>query len=185
MAITVEKNKSGCLGLLIVGVLVVGLVVGSWFGLRQLFGFRTPPQPVYGYTGDWKLHMQNNGEQERPLPSATNIWRYDASWQPTNTFTSRFYLARLGHAERQLNFRSFTNKGGSLGDVERTRVEFLYRDPTNGDYALNWDLPGKHDVSFLKFDDREKWFQLRLLGSPDTQPPQLEILGIEGIAPMY
>src|SRR5437762_12050949 len=131
MATTEGKTNSGCLPAVIVAVvLVVGLGLGVWFAFKRVFGSWTPPQPAYGYTGDWKLHNVG-GEEERPLPSAAEIWRYDENWNPTNPFGSRFYLARLGHAERQLDFRSFTNKGGSLGDVERTHVQFLYRDPVN------------------------------------------------------
>ena len=181
-----EKTDSRRVVFLIVGVaFLAGLLLCLlWVGVRRLFVSPMPPQPVSGYTGDWKMHG-THGEEERLLPSAAEIWRYHENWQPTNIWTSKFYIARIGHSERQLNFQSFTNKGGSLGDFTTTRVQFLYHDPTNGDYAISWSLRGKHDVSFLKFDEKERWVQLQLLGGPGTQPPQLEILGMEGFAPFY
>ena len=186
MAIMAKKTNNARVAILIVGILFAACLVIGLLCLevrRELIG-RTPSQPVSGYTGDWKMHGIH-GEQERPLPPAVEIWRYHESWKLTNEWASRFYIARFGHAERQLNFESYTNQGGSLGDRECTRVKFLYNDPTNGTYALSWSLPGRHDVNFLKLDDTEKWFQLQLLGTPGTQPPQLEILGIEGFVPFH
>lgn len=156
------------------------ILVGLWFGL---FIGHIHSQPVSGYTGDWKMH-DIHGDEERPLPPAAEVWHYHEKWKLTNEWASKFYVARIGHAERQLNFQSLTNKGKSLGDRTTTYVEFLYRDPTNGDYLLTWSLIGKHDVNFLKFDDKERWVQLELLGR-NTQPPVLNILGIEGFAPFH
>ena len=179
------KNNTGRTAILIIGVvLVASLLVGLWLGFRRLVKSRIPPQPVFGFTGDWKMHNAN-GEEERPLPPAAEIWRDRESWKPMKENAYRFYLARLGHAERQLNFQSVTNEPLSLGDLVYTRVQFLYHDPTNGDYILSWRLNGKHDVNFLKFNNSEKWVQLQILGTSGTQPPQLEILGIEGFAPFY
>src|SRR5262245_30778598 len=102
MATTAEKKGNGCLvSVIVLVVLAVGLALGLWSAYHHVFGFRLR-QPVYGYTGDWKFHNVN-AEEERPLPPAAEIWRYDDNWKPTNAFAFKFYLARLGHAERQLN----------------------------------------------------------------------------------
>ncbi|MEK7781087.1 MAG: hypothetical protein AAB370_06260 [Verrucomicrobiota bacterium] len=176
-------NKGRILIWIVFVVVVVGLIFGAWSEFRWVFIGRTPSQPVSGYAGDWKIRSVH-GEEERPLPPAAEIWRDYESWTPTNGYVFKYYLARLGHAERQIEFRCSTNAGMTLGDRVTTRVKFLYRDPTHGDYALIWDLVGKHDVNFLKFDDHERWYQLQPLGPPG-QPPVLQILGIEGFAPFY
>jgi hypothetical protein len=177
-----NRNNASATVVVVVLMFVVGLLMFAlWSGA---FRTRIPAQPVAGYTGDWKMHG-TSGEEERPLPPAVEIWRDYNAWKPTKDFTSKFYLARLGHAERQAGFRAVTNHPASLDDQINTCVQFLYHDPTNGDYALVWQLNGEHDVNFLKFDKNERWFELQLLGSEGENPPQLKILGLEGFAPFY
>jgi hypothetical protein len=158
--------------------LVVVIFVFFWFATRP------PPQPKFGYAGDWRFQSVS-GVEERVLPQAERMWQDYNSWQPkTNVFTQRVYLARLGGMIRQTQFTwSHTRGDTPAGAQDYTHVDFIYTDPMNGAYALSWTLRGKHSPDFLRFDNTERLYQLRPSGSPDDKPPKLEIVGIEGIQP--
>ena len=72
-----------------------------------------------------------------------------------------------------------------MGAQRYTHVEFTYSDPTNGTYIITWDLLGKHDTRFLRFDDTYRLYQLQPYGTPGDIPPRLAIVGIEGIRPEH
>jgi len=177
--------------LIVVGSLIAAVVLmaaGCLFvlglALNVLFD---PPvaQPKFGFAGNWR-RQGVFGVEERPLPPALEIWHDYESWKPaTNEHSSRFYLARLGRAHRQSDFESWTNMTHNmpLGDYKYTRVRFTYHDETRGDYVLTWNLRGKHNVDFLRLDDRERFYQLEFYGSPEEYPPMLEIVAIEGVKP--
>lgn len=143
-----------------------------------------PTQPRLGFIGDWRL-QSTFGVEEQPLPPSGRLWRDYESWRPaTNAHSERVYLARMGGAIRQANFSWSHSEGDTpLGAQNYTTVEFIYTDPTNGAYALSWTLRGRHDPTFLRFDNTERLYQLRPIGFSTDKPPKLEIVGIEGIRP--
>ena len=173
---------------------IIGTILAVLFGLILLFLAATwllfraatapPPQPKFGYTGNWR-GFNAVGFQERPLPSATNLWREYEAWKlGTNQHALRLYVARLGGAERQSGFRSSFSRGETpMGARDYTTVDFIYTDPTNGQYALTWTWHGKHDTSFLRFDENYRLYQLQPYGSSEDHPPKLSIRAIEGVRP--
>ena len=168
----------------IAGVLVL-VVVGA-FALLWLW-FRTPypPQPKFGFTGNWRS-TDVFGYEERPLPPAATIWQEYSTWQPKTEHRRRLYLARLGGSERQSGFIALTNSGDTpIGTQRYTCVDFDYTDPTNGTYHLMWMLRGEHDTSFLRFDAQYRLYQLELVGQTNDNPPALFIHSIEGIRPEH
>jgi len=160
----------------------IALVIG--------FLFRTsyPPQPEFGYTGEWRIQLIPNviSVEERPLPRAEDLWRDYEAWQPKAPHARRVYLARLGGASRQFGFQTSTNRGDTpVGAQDYTHADFIYVEPTNGTYAISWSLRGKHDTSFLRFDTNHRLYQLQPYGSADDKPPRLSIQAIEGVKPGF
>jgi len=161
-------------------------VIGGAILVWLLFRVPYPPQPKFGFTGNWRT-TDVFGFAERPLPAAEAVWQdYEAWSAPTNFHGSRLYLARIGSAARQSGFRSWVSSGDTpMGAQRYTSVEFTYTDPTNGTYILTWTLRGEHNTGFLRFDDTFRHYQLQPYGTPGESPPRLSIVGIEGIRPEY
>jgi len=162
-------------------IALLGVAIPCVLVIGFMFRPSYPPQPKLGYTGEWRM-PDAFGVEERPLPPAEDLWRDDEEWQPKTEHAHRVYVARLGDASRQLAFRTSTNKGDTpLGAQQYTDVHFAYVDPTNGTYAISWELRGKHDASFLRFDTNQRLYQLQPYGTPGDKPPRLSIQAIEGI----
>jgi hypothetical protein len=161
-------------------LLAIAIVPFFWVLVRPI---PPPPQPEFGFTGDWRsTHVF--GFEERPLPPPGQVWQDYSEWQAGHK--GRYYLARLGGAAHQSDFRASTNRGETpMGAQTYTHVDFIYTDPTNGSYHLYWSLPGQHDPRFLRFDDHYRLYQLEPWGNKDDLPPQLTIQGIEGIKPEH
>jgi len=170
------SGLGGCL--LIVGVIVTVLffAVGSLFRLSYA-------TPKLGYAGEWRP-WNFEPVEERPLPPAETLWsNYQAWCAEAGDGVRRLYVARMGHAHRQKNFRVHQARTHNVpwGDYIYTSVEFDYHDPTNGVYHLEWDLPGKHSPNFLRFDDTKRLILLQLSGTENS--PRLSIEGVEGTRP--
>jgi hypothetical protein len=166
-------------------VVFLGVILPIMLVIGSVFRTTYPPQPQLGYTGEWRMPYVI-GVEERPLPPAEDLWREYEEWQPKTQHARRVYVARLGDASRQFHFRSSTNKGDTpLGAQHYTDAYFGYVDPTNGTYAISWELRGKHDASFLRFDTNQRLYQLQPYGSPDDKPPRFSIQAIEGIKPDF
>jgi hypothetical protein len=162
-----------------VGLLIIGAVALLWLLFRTPY----PPQPKFGFVGNWRL-ADVFGYEERPLPPAAEIWRDYMNWQPKPEHRRRLYLARLGGSERQSGFSSRTIPGDTpMGAQKYTSVEFNYTDPTNGTYHITWLMRREHDPSFLRFDQHSRLYQVELTGQTNENPPTLSIQGIEGIKP--
>ena len=162
-------------------------VIGAFTLLWLVFRVPYPPQPKFGFTGNWRV-TDVFGFKERPLPPATNVWTDYTAWEDatTNQHGRRVYLARLGGATNQSGFRSSHSSGDTpMGAQRYTHAEFAYTDPTNGTYILSWMLRGEHDASFLRFDSTYRLYQLQPYGTPGEYPPRLSIMGIEGIRPEH
>ncbi len=170
--------------LVVAGVLVVGLA-GAMTLLWLMFRTPYPPQPEFGFTGDWRS-FSTFGTDERPLPPAREVAQDYATWQPKTEYRNRVYLARLGGTNHQSNFRSSVVTGDTpMGAQKYTFVEFTYNDPTNGIYHLSWSLRGEHEVDFLRFDTNYRLYQLRPSGDAGNQTPELSIRALEGIKPEH
>ena len=168
--------------LILVG-LVGTLLVCSGALFYWLFHVPYPPQPKFGFTGDWRL-FDVSGTEERPLPPASEVWSDYSDWQPKTQDRRRLYVGRLGGAERQSAFVVSTNRGETpMGAQTYTHIDFTYTDPTNGSYRINWTWRGAHDPGFLKFDNLYRLYQLELCGNTNDDPPTLFIQGIEGMQP--
>jgi len=166
---------------IVTAIALLGVLVPCALVIGFVFRPSYPPQPKFGYTGEWRI-PDVVGVEERPLPPAEDMWRDYEKWQPKTEHARRVYVARLGDASRQFHFRTSTNKGDTpMGAQHYTHADFGYMDPTNGTYAISWTLRGKHDTSFLRFDTNQRLYQLQPYGSPDDQPPRLSIQAIEGI----
>ena len=171
---------------IIVASVLVLFVVAAATILWLVFRVPYPPQPKFGFSGNWRT-TDVFGFKERMLPPAAEVWHDYNSWTaPTNFHGSRLYLARLGGASRQSAFRAWFSSGDTPAGAQRyTHVEFTYTDPTNGTYILDWDLRGEHDTGFLRFDDSFRMYQLQPYGTPGELPPRLSIVGIEGTRPEH
>jgi hypothetical protein len=168
----------------VAGVLSM-VVVGAFTLLWLLFRTPYPPQPKFGFAGNWRS-TDVFGFEERPLPSAATIWQDYSTWQPKTEHRQRLYLARLGGSYHQSGFVALTNSGDTpMGAQTYTWVDFDYTDPTNGTYHLTWMLRGKHDPGFLRFNGQYRLYQLELGGQTNDNPPRLFIQGIEGIRPEH
>ena len=172
------------IAIILASALLLMFIAASAF-LILLFHVPDPPQPKFGFAGNWRS-TDVFGFKERPLPSAAEVWSDYTAWNsPPNFRGARLYLARLGKAERQSGFRSWISSGDTpLGAQRYTNVEFTYTDSTNGTYILTWSLRGEHNTKFLRFDDTERLYQLQPTG-PVGIPPRLSIVGIEGIRPEH
>lgn len=172
--------------LLVVGAItavLLGVVVLPLYLLGLVIRVPYPPQPKFGFAGEWRL-PDVFGVEERPLPAAKDIWRDYEQWTPKTPNRRRVYVARLGGGFRQSMFQSSTNLGDTpVGAYRYTHADFVYADPTNGTYAITWMLRGEHDTRFLRFNASQRLYQLELYGSPDDNPPRLSIRAIEGIKP--
>jgi hypothetical protein len=161
--------------------LLLGIIIPSLLVIGFIFRPSYPPQPTFGYPGEWRL-SDAIGVEERPLPPAEDVWRDYEAWQPKTQHAWRVYLARLGDASRQLGFQTSTNRGDTpLGAQDYTHAHFGYVEPTNGTYIISWTLRGKHDASFLRFDTNQRLYQLEPYGSAEDKPPRLSIKAIEGV----
>lgn len=174
--------------IIIGSVLAVGVaaLVGIVVLVASIIRVPYPPQPKFGFTGDWRS-TDVFGFEERPLPPAARVWQdYDA-WRPsTNEHSRRLYLARLGSVASQSGFRSWVSSGDTpMGAQRYTNVEFTYTDSTNATYIISWYLRGEHDTRFLRFDGTQRLYQLQPYGTPGEHPPRLSIVGIEGIRPEH
>lgn len=175
-------------------IVAVGIVVGCFgllavaagFLISQLFRVTEPPQPAFGFTGNWRT-TNVFGFRERPLPPAAMVWQDYTNWHETTNFTgARLYLARLGGATKQSDFRRWISSDDTpMGAQRNTNVEFIYSDSTNGTYLITWMMRGKHDTSFLRFDATQKLYQLQPYGILGDDPPRLAIVAIEGIRPEH
>jgi hypothetical protein len=174
------------LAIFFVGALVIFLV-GAFALLWAVFRVSYPPQPKFGFTGNWRTTAVF-GFKEHPLPPATNVWQDYTAWEDgaTNQNVRRVYLAQLGGATNQWDFRSSHSRGDTpMGAQWYTHVGFTYTDPTNGIYILSWTLRGKHDGAFLRFNNTFRLYQLQPYGTPGEYPPRLAIIAIEGIRPEH
>ncbi len=163
----------------------IAIVVAAFIGLWLLFRTPYPPQPKFGFTGDWRS-TDVFGFEERPLPPSGEVWQDYSAWQPKTKDRRRLYLARLGGAEHQSAFVASTNSGDTpMGAQRYTHIDFTCTDPTNGTYQLSWMLRGEHDPGFLHFDSQYRLYQLELVGQTNDNPPRLFIEGIEGIRPEH
>jgi hypothetical protein len=161
------------------------IVVGLFVALGLLFRVPYPPQPAFGFTGDWRSTAVF-GCEERPLPPAATVWQEYSTWHPKTEQVQRLYLMRLGGMERQSRFIASTNSGDTpMGAQRYTWIDFDYTDPTNGTYHLTWRMRGEHDPGFLRFDSQYRLYQLELVGQANENPPTLIIRGIEGIRPEH
>jgi len=168
----------------VAGVLVLA-VVGTFTLLWLLFRTPYPPQPKFGFAGNWRS-TDVFGYEERPLPPVAEIWQDYSTWQPKTEHRRRLYLVRLGGSKRQSGFVASTNSGDTpMGAQRYTSVDFDYTDSTNGTYHLTWMLRGEHDPGFLRFDGQYRFYQLELVGQANENPPRLFIQGIEGIRPEH
>ncbi len=170
-----------------VGIVVVVIIRAGIVGvfLYPLSRIPNPPQPVFGFTGNWRSTCVF-GFEERPLPPAADVWQDYLTWRPKAKNQQRLYVARLGGAARQSAFLASTNSGDTpMGAQKYTHVDFIYTDPTNGMYRLSWALRGEHDPSFLRFDDSYRLYQLELGGQTTEYPPALFVQGVEGVKPEY
>ena len=160
-------------------------LVGLSIVLGYLFRVPYPPQPAFGFAGDWRS-TSVFGYEERPLPPASRIWDEYLAWKPKTEHRQRLFLVRLGDADRQSAFVVSTNSGDTpMGAQRYTNIEFTYTDPTNGTYRLCWSLRGEHDPGFLRFTNQFRLYQLELGGSTNDDPPELFIQAIEGIRPEH
>jgi hypothetical protein len=171
-----------------VGVILV-VVASSAVCLLVLMGviFRNsyPPQPKFGFGGDWRVYSEL-GLEERSLPTATNIWADYSRWKPKSEHGLKMYVACLGGSARQQSFHAWHSRGDTpLGAQDYTNAEFIYEDSHYGRLILSWTLRGKHNADFLKFDDSFRLYQLIPYGDSNSFPPKLMIYGIEGVRPEF
>lgn len=143
-----------------------------------------PSTPKDGFSGDWKPKSVFPIET-RPLPPASNVWTDFKQWKGDGKPSKeRYYLARLGGAHRQRNLDvSYGYSDTPLGRSTYTSARFGYLDETNGDYTLTWEMRGRHKPEFLRFTTRERIYYLLPYGKEDEYPPQLAVVGIEGVSP--
>jgi hypothetical protein len=108
---------------------------------------------------------------------------YEQWLESTPTTKVRLYEATLLGATNQIGFTVRTQRGDTpLGATDTTFVSFVYRDPTNGEYQLEWHLRGQHRADFLKLSASPKKVLLQPFGTPDENKiPRLKIVGFEGV----
>src|SRR6185369_10582152 len=85
---------------------VAVFVIGAFTLLWVVFRVPYPPQPKFGFTGNWRT-TDVFGFKERPLPPATKVWTDYTAWADatTNQHARRVYFGRLGGATNQSGFR--------------------------------------------------------------------------------
>jgi hypothetical protein len=135
-------------------------------------------------TSDWKPKTVGGPVEIRPLPAANNLSTNYQEWISTSSGSKLLlYEARLQGSENQLNFsRDIARVKTSFGNPCFTSASFVYHDPTNGNYKLEWQQIGKINTDFLKISPQPKTFLLRLLQTKDVPIVRLQIVAVERIA---
>ncbi len=133
---------------------------------------------------NWMPQSTGGPIETRPLPPAKQVYSNYQQWRESETASKvRLYEVLLQGATNQLNYTVDVGKGDTpLGQSWTTRVTFIYRDGTNGEYQLEWHIRGRHQPDFLKMDAHPKKVLLQPFGAPgESAFPQLKIEAIEGV----
>jgi len=133
---------------------------------------------------NWMPKSTGGPIETRPLPPAQRVHSDYQQWLQSETSAKvRLYETVLLGQTNQLNYTVKVGKGDTpLGATYFTDVTFIYRDPTNGQYQLEWGLRGKRKPDFLKLDAHPKKVLLQLFGTPEEGTnPRLKIVAIEGV----
>ena len=107
---------------------------------------------------NWIPQSTGGPIETRPLPPAQVVYSDYQRWLESQAGARvRLYEIALRGQTNQLNYTVRVEKGDTpLGATYFTDVTFIYRDPTNGQYQLEWGLRGKHKPDFLKLNARPK-----------------------------
>lgn len=68
-----------------------------------------------------------------------------------------------------------------MGRHLTTFASFIYRNPTNGEYQIEWMVSGRQNPDLIRLTHQDKKFLLSLIQTKDTPMPRLQIVAIEGI----
>jgi hypothetical protein len=131
---------------------------------------------------DWMPKAVGGPIEVRPLPPAHLIAGDYQQWldsSPGNKL--RLYKAILQGAEKQKDLRFSVGPAESpLGSPITASATFSYDDGTNGIYVMRWMKKGKHSQDAIAVGSAPRTVWLKVLQARDTNPPHLQILGIEG-----
>jgi len=141
-------------------------------------------RPLKTGVTNWKPQSTGGPIETRPLPPAQQVYSNYQRWLESETASKvRLYEIMLQYATHQESYTVKTGKGDTpLGASCFTDVTFIYRDPTNGQYQLEWGIRGRQQPDFLKLDDHPKKVWLQLFGAPEESAnPRLKIVAIETV----
>lgn len=132
----------------------------------------------------WMPQSSGGPIETRPLPPARDLPADYKQWlQSDGSAKARLYIATLSQASNQIKYTVSIQKGETgLGAQDTTFASFTYRNPTNGEYQLEWQLRGRHQPDFLKLGGTPKKFLLQPFAvAQESQIPRLKIVGVEGV----
>jgi hypothetical protein len=138
--------------------------------------------PVVSGT-DWQPQCIGGPIEIRPLPPVSEVQANYNDWVRSGTGKKcRLYEVSVSGSTNQLQFVEKIGRGDTpMGATDVTRVSFIYKSATNGDYFFVWSLTGGHATEFLRLGSRPKTFWVAPLSSGGT--PKLRIEAVEGVKP--
>ena len=170
-----KPSKLLLLSVILLSTLVSCGVIGTLFSSCY-------PRPLRK-SSHWFPTSLGGPIEVRPLPAADKLREDYREWiSATNTPKVFLYSAILQGVTNQTEFKFKVVRGESpLGSPLTTFASFIYRDPTNGTYQLEWMEMGRQYPDLIRVTDKPRTFLLAILQTRDTLIPYLQIIAIEGV----
>lgn len=140
-------------------------------------------EPPLKPNSNWLPRSVGGPIQTRPLPPAGKIPEDYQRWMASSTQAAVYlYEVTLRSPSEQKTFTSEVRRGETpVGRPPVTFASFIYADPTNGSYQLEWMVSGKQNPDFLRVGTTPKKLLLRLTQTQDVALPRLQVVAIEGV----
>ena len=118
----------------------------------------------------------------RTLPPAKSLANDYQQWVGSSSNPKvLLYQITLQDSNSQSAFHfEVRNARTPVGKHETTFASFIYTDPTNGAYQLEWNEIGAHSPNLLKVGREQKKSLLQPIQVMNTSVPRLQIVAIEG-----
>jgi hypothetical protein len=140
-------------------------------------------EPPLQLGSNWMPKSVGGPIEIRSLPPVGKLAEDYRLWDAsTNDARVRLYEVTVENAASQTGFVSTISNGETpVGRRRTTFASFIYTNPTNGSYRLEWMVHGKQNSEFIRVGAQPKKFLLSLTQIRDVSMPRLQIVAIEGV----
>jgi hypothetical protein len=123
----------------------------------------------------------------RNLPPAQEVIKTYEDWSRSERASKARVYSKVLQGVNQAHFRADVVRGETpVGGAENTFFSFRYRDPTNGEYQVEWKLRGRYKDHFLKLGTAAAEVWLQPFGvAEDGKTPRLLIVAMEGMESIH